>query len=101
MIFFSSDEKFEIFYDKFTKSGLKINLLVTESPKKQGRKMQIKPNPAHDFALRKNLEVRAFKKLDEQALSEIKSFIGDDQLGFIFSYGKIIPGSIINLFPNG
>ncbi len=101
MIFFSSDTDFEIFYKKFTSEDLKIDLLVTESPKKQGRRMEIKYNPAHQFAIDNGLKVAAFERLDDQAAREIESFIGCDKLGFIFAYGKIIPKNIINLFENG
>jgi methionyl-tRNA formyltransferase len=100
MIFFSSDQDFEIFYKSFLDQGLKIDLLVTESPKKQGRKMQIRANPAHQFAEGK-VEIMAFERLDEKATKEIKKYIGEDKLGFIFAYGKLIPENIINLFENG
>ena len=101
MIFFSSDPDFEIFYNEFLAQGLKIDLLITESPKKQGRRLEIKPNAAHEFANEHGLKVRAFKNLEDEAAIEIKKHIGQDKLGFIFAYGKIIPQNIINLFENG
>jgi len=101
MIFFSSDPDFKHFYESFTKYGLEIDLLVTEPPKKQGRKMQITPNPAHQFAEESGLKVLTFSKLDPSAASCIKDQIPSDGLGFIFAYGKIIPEEIIELFKNG
>lgn len=100
MIFFSSDHDFEIFYNNFKNQGLKIDLLVTESPKKQGRNMQIKANPAHQFAEGK-VKIMALDKLDKNTADDIKKYIGEDKLGFIFAYGKLIPENIIDLFENG
>jgi len=101
MIFFSSDVELETFYNEFTRQGLKITALVTESPKKQGRQMQIMPNPAQKFAQKVGLSVKYFDSLDKKAAENIKRIIGRDQLGFIFAYGKIIPKHIIDLFENG
>ena len=101
MIFFSSDPDFERFYEGFTKNGLKVDLLVTESPKKQGRHQEISPNVAHAFAIKEGIEVRYYDKLDKIAQQELGKMIPEDKLGFIFAYGKMIPENIINLFPNG
>lgn len=101
MIFFSSDPEFKSFHKKFLAQGLKIDLLVTESPKKQGRNMTLKPNPAYQYAIDQNLKVKFFDSLDQKASDEIKELIGADKLGFIFAYGKIIPQKIIDLFENG
>ena len=101
MIFFSSDPDFKIFYENFSNPNLKIDLLVTESPKPQGRKMEVKPNPAHQFALENDISVKAFDQLDQESAKEIKKFIDTDKLGFIFAYGKMIPENIIDLFENG
>lgn len=101
MIFFSSDPDAEIFYKEFSSQGLKIDLLVTESPKKQGRHQTVSPNSAHAFAIKNGIEVRAYEKLDQQAMAELKSLMPEDSLGFIFAYGKMIPKEIIDLFENG
>jgi len=101
MIFFSSDPDFVEFLKEFEKQGIKIDLLITESPKEQGRDMRVKPNPAHAIANKLNINVKAFEKLDQKAYLEIKKSMPEDSLGFIFAYGKIIPKNIIDLFENG
>lgn len=101
MIFFSSDQDFKEFYQKFTQAGLKIDALITESPKKQGRAGKVLPNAAHQFANSVELKTLYFDRLDQQAQSQIQELTGEDRLGFIFAYGKIIPKKIIDLFENG
>ena len=63
--------------------------------------MEVKPNPAHQFALENDISVKAFDQLDQESAKEIKKFIDTDKLGFIFAYGKMIPENIIDLFENG
>ncbi len=101
MIFFSSDPDFAKFYHSFSAAGLNIDLLVTESAKAQGRSLSVKPNPAHQFAIDNDIPVETFDKLDDIAIEVIKKKIGQDKLGFIFAYGKLIPNNLIYLFENG
>ncbi len=104
MIFFSSDADFEKFYQTLSKHGEEISLLVTESPKLAGRKKIIAKNAAHRFAKSVNLSAISPDHLAEKDVNnEISVALkGDrDKFGFIFSYGKIIPKSLIDHFEKG
>lgn len=104
MIFFSSDEDFEKFYKSLLKQNERISLLVSESPKKAGRKKIISENAAHRFAKLNSLKVISPDNLAEKNVNNEISVALEkdrDKFGFIFSYGKIIPKSLINLFENG
>jgi len=104
MIFFSSDADFEKFYKFFLKQNERISLLVSESPKRAGRKKVISENAAHRFAKLNSLKVISPDNLAEQNVSNEISMVlkkDQDKFGFIFSYGKIIPKSLIDLFEHG
>jgi len=101
MIVFSSDPDFYFLKKIFEQNSLKIDLLVSEAPKRSGRGQQVKKNQAHLLAEDSNIEVFTPDRLDSiESLEKIKCFLerSDEKLGFVFSYGKIIPQSIIDLF---
>lgn len=101
MIVFSSDPDFSFLKKIFEQNGLKIDLLVSEAPKRSGRGQQVKKNQAHLLAEESNIEVFTPDRLDDtDSIEKIKSFIkkSDEKMGFVFSYGKIIPQNIIDLF---
>jgi len=103
IIAFSSDEKFSSIYRALEKSEFKVGLLVSEPPKPKGRGLMIGKNPAHLFATKHSLLTFTPKKLDKIFESRLKKFIQKNniKLGFVFSFGKIIPKDIIELFPAG
>jgi methionyl-tRNA formyltransferase len=99
IVAFSSDKRFGIFAECFKKDAIEIGLLVTQSPKTQGRSHEIKPNEAHLFALKNNIPVLHPEQLDAVFSKDLSKY--DTDLGFIFAYGKIIPDMIINQFSKG
>lgn len=99
IIVFSSDKDFAIFEKGFKKNGIEVCLLVTESPKVQGRNLIKKPNPAHEYALQNNIPALAQDELDEKFLDYLSCY--NPMIGFIFAYGKIIPAPVIDHFKKG
>lgn len=100
MIFFSSDGYFEEIYKAALKSKIEIELLVTEPPKQSGRGRVICRNNAHQFALERGINTLSPENLDHGAAEKIKELINSsvDRVGFVFSYGKIIPEELIKAF---
>jgi methionyl-tRNA formyltransferase len=103
IVVFSSDEKFSSLFYALDKSEFKVGLLVSEPPKPKGRGLAIGKNPAHLFAAKYSLLTLTPEKLDRTFESHLKKFIQKNniKLGFVFSFGKIIPKNIIELFPAG
>jgi len=99
IVAFSSDKRFELFAKNFQDNGTEIVLLVTQMPKAQGRKQEIRPNFAHQYAIDNKIPVLHPDKLDNKFAKTLQDY--DYDLGFIFAYGKIIPQEIIDLFKNG
>jgi len=75
-------------------NDLNIPLVVTQSDKPAGRKKELRPSEVKRFALKKNLEIAQFEKLDESAFEQIKSV--QPQLVIVASYGMIIPESFLS-----
>ena len=102
LILFSSDQYFEQIY-KVLNPKLGVDLLVTEPAKIGGRHHQMIKNPAHVFAEKCRLTTLTPEKLDEDFAKKLAQIIGDKNstLGFVFSYGQIIPPSITKLFRRG
>ena len=100
---FSSDQYFEIIFESLNNHRIKVDFLVTESEKPSGRGRVMTKNAAHKTAQSVGLTVETFDKLDDKSLAKLKKLIDDNKtkLGFVFSYGKIIPEEFINLFELG
>lgn len=100
MILFSSDYHISEIYEAALKSGFKIDLLVSENAKPSGRGRVIKPNGACLFAKDKDVRTLTPDYLDKKAIDTIKEISNksEDRIAFVFSYGKIIPQDIIDIF---
>lgn len=75
-------------------------LVVTQPDKPQGRHLHLVPSPVKVWATENNVPVSTPVKIrTEEFLEELKKY--DATVGVLVSYGKIIPESILNLFPKG
>lgn len=72
--------------------------VVTQEDKPQGRKKAIIQTPIKKLALNHSIPVIDTKKIDILA-QEIKKYSPD--MGVIFSFGRILPQKILELFPMG
>ncbi len=100
---FSSNKSFELIYKTLLNSDFKVGLLITESPKKSGRGLQIHRNPAHEFASQNNLEILSPEKINDEFIQELAEKIKKNkiEIGLISSYGKILPEKLLKIFPKG
>ncbi|GBD34677.1 Methionyl-tRNA formyltransferase [bacterium HR35] len=97
LVFFSSSE-FGIYVLKEFLKTYKISLILTLPAKKKGRGLKLQPNEVYLFALKEKipvLEVKNWREIEKE-LNLIKPLVG-----VIAGFGKIIPQSIINIFPKG
>ncbi len=80
-----------------------VDLLVTEPAKIGGRHHKTIKNPAHLFADERHLAVLTPEKLDEDFVKKLTQIIStkNSTFGFVFSYGQIVPPSVIKLFRRG
>ena len=102
LILFSSDKYFETLY-KVLNPRFGVDLLVTEPAKIGGRHHQTIKNPAHLFADERRLTVLTPEKLDEDFAKKLAQIISakGSTVGFVFSYGQIVPPAVIKLFRRG
>jgi methionyl-tRNA formyltransferase len=82
--FFGSSRLSVIVLDELEKAGLIPACIVTTPDKPKGRKLTVTPNMVKEWAIKKNIP------LCDPTKSDCDLFI-------VASYGKIIPGAIINL----
>jgi len=97
LVFFSSSE-FGIYVLKEFLKTYKISLILTLPAKRKGRGLKLQPNEVYLFALKEKipvLEVKNWQEIEKE-LNLIKPLVG-----VIAGFGKIIPQSIINIFPKG
>jgi len=79
--------------------GLVPAVVVTSPDAPKGRGLSLTPSETKVLALEKGLPVLAPEKLDEAALAEIASY--GCELAIVVAYGKILPQSLIDMFPLG
>jgi methionyl-tRNA formyltransferase len=92
-VFFGTSHHSAKFLELILKANFKIDLVVSASPKPVGRKQILTDNPTTVVAQRHNLPlILSLKELPTQ------EGLG---IGLILDYNRIIPQSIINLFPKG
>ncbi|MCX8094579.1 MAG: methionyl-tRNA formyltransferase [Caldisericia bacterium] len=96
--FFGSDFFSLPFLEELYNKGYEINLIITTPDKPKGRGLKIEETPTKTFAKENKLnfiEVDKFKNY----LDIIEKNKGD--IGVVVSFGKIIPQSLLNIFPKG
>ncbi len=79
--------------------GLVPEVVVTSPDAPRGRGLALTPSETKTLALEKGLTVLSPEKLDAAALTDIASY--GCELAIVVAYGKILPQSLIDLFPKG
>ncbi len=76
--------------DALVQAGHEIVLVVTQPDKPKGRKAELTPPPAKEWAIRHNIPVfQPVKIRDPQALGELKKYPAD--VGVVAAFGQILP----------
>ncbi len=96
IIFFGTPEVSKKVLERLFNSSYEISLVVTNKDAPVGRKQILTPSPVKDFALNKNIKVIDPDKITPDDLQNY----GAD-IAIVVAYGKIIPQSVIDLFPLG
>ncbi len=99
-IFFGSSPISVVCLEALRAKGLVPVLVVTQPDKPQGRHLTLTPSPVKVWAETHGVPVSTPVKIrTEEFVTELKSY--DASVGVLVSYGKIIPDSILELFPKG
>ncbi len=94
IIFFGTS----VFSEKILSELLKqvpIALVVTQPDRPAGRKKELLAPPVKDLALRENLPLKQFSKIDQPALDFIRQIEPD--LIVVASYGLILPQALLEI----
>ncbi|HUW24192.1 MAG TPA: methionyl-tRNA formyltransferase [Patescibacteria group bacterium] len=95
IVFFGTSPYSAQFLDLVTKNGLKIDLVVAAPPKPIGRKQVLTENSV--VLLAKELNIPFITDSKELTMRQLNN----EAIGLILDYNRLIPPSIINLFPQG
>lgn len=97
IVFFGTSEFSVMVLDHLLEAGLLPSLIVTQSDKKQGRKMILTPPPVKLWAKEHSIKI-----IQPTSLKEIPEELKEDwDIFVVVSYGKIIPKKVLDLSPNG
>ena len=98
IVFFGSDDFSLPFLEELLKENKEVSLVITTQDKPRGRGKKILPNPVKELANKKGIPFVEIKKS-----SDMYDYLEDSlwDLGIVVSFGKIIPGEVINLFKKG
>jgi len=96
---FFGSSRFSVFIlDELEKAGLSPVLIVTTPDKPVGRKLKLTPTPVKEWAKARNIKTLEPAKLDMTFADQLKGESCD--VFIVASYGKIIPGNIIDIPPH-
>ena len=73
--------------------------VITSPDAPRGRGLVLTPSETKEWACAHDIPVHAFEKLDSAALGRVASYGAD--YAIVVAYGKILPQSVIDLFPKG
>lgn len=93
--FFGSADFSVFVLEELERQGKLPDLLVTTPDKPKGRKLLLSPNPAKEWALKKNIKIAEFKNLGSGAKEELAKEEWDVFL--VAAYGKIILPDVFNI----
>jgi methionyl-tRNA formyltransferase len=79
--------------------GFVPKVVVTSPDRPRGRGLTMTPCETKEWALAHDLPVLAPEKIDEEAIAAIKEY--GCQYAVVVAYGKILPQTLIDLFPLG
>ncbi|MDE2038026.1 MAG: methionyl-tRNA formyltransferase [Patescibacteria group bacterium] len=96
--FFGSSRFSVLVLDELEKAGLAPAAVVTAPDKPAGRKLALTPTPVKAWAAQRGIPVLEPARLDAAFAERLKS--GAYEAFAVASYGKIIPGAIIDLPPH-
>lgn len=94
-VFFGTDEYSAIVLGELENNGFLPALIVTTPDRPKGRGLKLFPSPVKEWAMARNIAVITPERLGEANNCQLpaKSF----DLFIVASYGKIIPGDILNI----
>lgn len=99
IVFFGTDNFSLIALQGLIKSGYNIAAVVTKPDSKSGRGQVLTASSVKKLALEHNITVWQPSKVSE--INDSIQSLGDNVVGVLSSYGKIIPETTINLFTPG
>src|SRR5690348_15401934 len=97
--FFGTDSIAIPVLNELEKSGLLPTVIICSEDKPKGRGLVLTPPLAKLWAEERNIIVLQPKKLDLDFVSTLSKY--SPEYGIVASYGKIIPNSVLDLFPRG
>lgn len=97
IIFFGTPEHVVCVPEALKRCGHNLVAIVTQPPKPVGRKKIITPSPVAVWSQKNGVKIIDGKPSD--IIKEL-STLGAD-LGVLEAYGRILPQTLLNLFPNG
>lgn len=99
LIFFGTSEFAVPALEALIKGGLKPIALVTSPDKPAGRGKKIAVSPVKEFGEARIPNLFQPEKLDREFISKLAELKPD--MGVVASYGKILPKTLIDIFPKG
>ncbi len=106
-VFFGSSPISLFTLDALEAKGFLPSLVVTQPDKPKGRGLELTKSPVKEWAEKRGIEVTTPESLKNPDLlyklqtTNLPAGQASYQLGVLVSYGKIIPQSIIDIFPKG
>lgn len=98
IVFFGSDSFSLPFLEYLFEKNYEITLVLTTPDKPKGRGLKLEETPTKNFAKKSGLNFVEIDKFKNH-IEKIEKVEKD--LGVVVSFGKIIPESVLNLFPRG
>lgn len=96
-IFFGTSRLSVIVLEELAKHGLIPTAIITTPDRPKGRKLILTPPLTKDYAIKNNIPVYQFEKLDNTAIEQIKSISKNSAFFLVASYGLIIPKDILDI----
>lgn len=86
-------------FDMLLQKGFSPAVVVTSPDAQKGRGLALQPSETKAWALAHGFPILTPERLDEKAVSDIRSFGCDAAV--VVAYGKIFPERFLNAFPQG
>ncbi|MFA5166947.1 MAG: methionyl-tRNA formyltransferase [Candidatus Omnitrophota bacterium] len=96
IVFFGSDAFSIKALEACLHSGMELSRVVTTTPQKKGRGLKLEPSEISDYCKTKKLPVAEYSTLrDARVVQELVALRPD--IFVVASYGKLIPGSLLEI----